>query len=101
MERNPTIAGYNYGKSDVAKSPITLQEWEELKKSALFSAEDVIYLRLSGDILADQIDDLLATWRGIIFDHPHLRAYDEDPTTRQVDTDYAKAVAKRFGLWVL
>ena len=23
-----------------------------------------------------RVDDLLDTWRGIIFDHPHLRAYD-------------------------
>src|SRR5436309_2301633 len=95
------IPGYDFGTDKVAKSPITMQEWEELKKSALFSEEDVIYLRLSEDVLADQVDELLQTWRGIIFDHPHLRAYDEDPKTHQVDTDYAQAVAKRFGQWVL
>jgi hypothetical protein len=52
-------------------------------------------------VLADQVDDLLNTWRGIIFDHPHLRAYDEDPKTGKVDTVYAGAVRKRFGQWVL
>jgi hypothetical protein len=41
------------------------------------------------------------TTAGIIFDHPHLRAYDQDPATGKVDTDYAKAVTKRFGRWVL
>jgi hypothetical protein len=50
---------------------------------------------------ADQVDDLLQTWRGVIFDHPHLRAYDEDPRTHKVDFDYTKAVGKRFGQWVL
>jgi Protoglobin len=95
------IPGYDYGTDRVAKSPITLEEWEELKKSALFSEEDVVYLRLSEGVLADQVDDLLKTWRGIIFDHPHLRAYDEDPKTHEVDWDYAKAVGKRFGQWVL
>jgi hypothetical protein len=78
-----------------------MQEWEELKKSALFSEEDVVYLRLSEDVLADQVDELLQTWRGIIFDHPHLRAYDENPKSHEVDTDYTQAVAKRFGQWVL
>lgn len=95
------IPGYDYGTEKVSKSPITMEEWEELKKSALFSEEDVVYLRLSEDVLADQVDELLKMWRGIIFDHPHLRAYDEDPKTRAVDTDYTKAVGKRFGQWVL
>lgn len=63
----------------MARSPISLEEWETLKKSALFSEEGVVYLRLSHDVLADQVDDLLKVWRGVIFDHPHLRAYDEDP----------------------
>lgn len=99
--RQPAIAGYTYGNAAVAKSPITLAEWEELKKSALFSEEDVVYLRLSHEVLADQVDGLLKAWRGVIFDHAHLRAYDEDPKTGEVDTDYAAAVAKRFGQWVL
>src|SRR4051794_14440102 len=94
------IPGYDYGTDKVAQSPITLEEWEELKKSALFSEEDIIYLRLSEAVLADQVDDLLKIWRGVIFDHPHLRAYDENPKTHQVDTEYAQAVAKRFGRWV-
>jgi hypothetical protein len=95
------VPGYDHGTDKVAKSPITLEEWEELKKSALFSEEDIVYLRLSEEVLADQVDDLLKTWRGVIFDHPHLRAYNEDPETHEVDSDYAKAVGKRFvsGYW--
>src|SRR5690348_15011329 len=93
--------GYTYGTAAVAKSPITLAEWEELKKSALFSEEDIVYLRLSHDVLADQVDTLLKTWRGVILDHAHLRAYNEDRKTGDVDTDYTGAVAKRFGQWVL
>jgi hypothetical protein len=97
----PTIPGYNIGSKEVAKSPITMMEWETLKKSALFSDEDIFYLRLSHDVLADQVGDLLKAWRGIIFLNPHLRAYDEDPKTGEVDTAYAAAVGKRFGQWVL
>jgi hypothetical protein len=100
-EEKQHIPGYDYGSHQVAKSPITLKEWEELTKSALFSEQDVFYLRFSHDVLADQVDELLKAWRGIIFDDPHLRAYDEDPKTGQVDTEYAKSVGKRFGQWVL
>jgi pimeloyl-ACP methyl ester carboxylesterase len=98
---HPQIPGYSYGTVEVANSPITMQEWETLKKSALFSDEDIFYLRLSKDVLADQVDDLLKAWRGIIFLNPHLRAYDENPQTGEVDKAYAAAVAKRFGQWVL
>jgi hypothetical protein len=95
------IPGYTYGTSAVLRSPMSLDEWEQLKKSALFSEEDVIYLRLSEHVLAGQVDNLLKIWRGVIFDHPHLRAYDEDPQTHEVDQQYTQAVAKRFGQWVL
>jgi hypothetical protein len=97
----PAIPGYTYGTGDVAKSPITLAEWEQLKQSALLSEEDIVYLRLSHDVLADQVDELLKTWRGVISDNAHLRHYNEDRKSGEVDTDYAQAVAKRFGQWVL
>lgn len=95
------IPGYDFGGGKVAKSPISMNEWEELKKSALFSEEDIVYLRISEQVLADHVDDLLHTWRGIIADHPHLRHYNEDTKTHQVDTDYTAAVGKRFAQWVL
>ena len=49
-----TIPGYNPGSPEVARSPITMEEWEKLKLSAFFSDEDIIYLRLSYDVLKDQ-----------------------------------------------
>ena len=78
-QQQQKIPGYDLGTDKVAKSPISMEEWEELKKSALFSEEDVVYLRLSEEVLEDQVPELLQIWRGVIFDHPHLRAYDEDP----------------------
>jgi pimeloyl-ACP methyl ester carboxylesterase len=101
VEQPSNIPGYNPGSSEVAKSPITMDDWERLKQSAFFSDEDIIYLRLSYDVLEDQVAELLKVWRGIIFLHPHLRAYDENPATGEVDTAYAAAVGKRFGQWVL
>jgi pimeloyl-ACP methyl ester carboxylesterase len=100
-EETTNIPGYTYGTAEAARSPVTMNEWEQLKRSALFSEEDVTYLRMSGDLLRDHVDDLLDAWRGIVFDLPHLRAYYEDPKTHQVDTEYAKAVRKRFGQWIL
>jgi hypothetical protein len=61
QQEQKNIPGYDYGTAKVARSPVTLDEWETLKKSALFSEEDAVYLRLSHDVLADQVDDLLDT----------------------------------------
>jgi len=38
------IPGYNPGAPEVAKSPISMDDWEKLKQSAFFSDEDVTYL---------------------------------------------------------
>ena len=95
------IPGYNPGATEVAKSPISMDDWEKLKQSAFFSDEDVTYLRLSYDVLKDQAEDLVRVWRGIIMSHAHLRAYDEDPKTGEIDKAYAAAVGKRFAQWVI
>lgn len=100
-EQTTNLPGYTRGTGQAAKSPISMAEWEQLRESALFSEEDVMYLRMSEDLLKDHVEDLLDAWRGIVFDVPHLSAYYEDPKTHQVDTEYAKAVRKRFGQWIL
>ena len=53
------LPGYNPGSPEVAKSPITLEELNDLKATCLFTDEDMIYLRLSYDVLKDQAEDLV------------------------------------------
>jgi hypothetical protein len=95
------LPGYNPGSREVAKSPITLDELKELKGSCLFTDEDVVYLRLSYDVLKDQAEDLVAMWRGIVAQQSHLARYGLDRKTGEPDTDYSAAVGKRFAQWVL
>lgn len=95
------IPGYNFGGADVARSPISLAELKELQATALFTDEDVVYLRLSLQVLQDQADDLVQMWRGIIALHPHLAGYSKDVRTGEVDLEYAQKVGKRFVQWVL
>jgi len=96
-----SIPGYNLGSKEIARSPISMDDWEKMKQSALFTDEDVIYLRLSYEVLKDQAEDLVKVWRGIILSHPHLRAYDENPHTGELDKAYAAAVGRRFTQWVI
>ncbi|HEY1428392.1 MAG TPA: alpha/beta fold hydrolase [Candidatus Tumulicola sp.] len=95
------LPGYNPGSPEVAKSPITMEELKKLKESCLFTDEDVIYLRLSFDVLKDQAEDLVEMWRGIIAQHQHLACYSWDRDTGEPDKEYGEAVGKRFAQWVL
>lgn len=50
-----------------------------LKASLLFGTDDQAALRAGGEILADQIDDILDVWYGFVSSHPHLIAYFSTP----------------------
>jgi pimeloyl-ACP methyl ester carboxylesterase len=95
------LPGYNPGSPEVAKSPISLDELQDLKASALFTDEDMVYLRLSYDVLKDQAEDLVTMWRGIIAQHTHLASYSWNRKTGEPDKAYGEAVGKRFAQWVL
>jgi hypothetical protein len=94
------IPGYNYGTADVAKSPITPQELEQLKRSSGFTEEDERWWRRAGDILASRTEALVNQWRAVISAHPHLARYSLRPDG-QKDPHYSEASGLRFQQWVL
>ena len=57
------IPGYSYGAADVAKSPVSTMDLEELKTSAGFTVEDQRYLQLAGEVLTGQTKQILDHWR--------------------------------------
>jgi hypothetical protein len=97
----PPIPGYTYGTAAVARSPVTLAEFELMKKSVLFGDEDVKYLRLSYDVLKDQVEAILDVWYGFVGSHPHLLASFSARSDGKPLGDYLAAVRKRFGQWIL
>ncbi len=92
------IPGYTYGSA--APAPFTLKELDDLKKSVLFSEEDEKYLKLAGEVLKDQIEDILDLWYGFVGSHPHLVYYFSGQDGKP-DASYLAAVRKRFGQWIL
>ena len=94
-----TIPGYTYGSPEVATSPVTVEDLERLKAAVMFTEEDEKYLRMAGEVLADQIDDILDLWYGFVGSHPHLLYYFTDPSG-QPHGDYLAAVRERFGQWI-
>ncbi len=97
MESIKTISGYDYGK--VATSPITLEELELLKKTVLFTDEDKKHLELAGEVLRDQVDDILDLWYGFVGSHDHLLNYFSK--NGEPDPRYLSSVRQRFSQWIL
>lgn len=95
------IAGYTCGTPAVPRAPISMEEFEKIKTAVLFTDEDVKYLRMSRDVLADQIESVLDVWYGFVASHPHLVYYFTDKATGAPLGDYLAAVRKRFGQWIL
>ncbi len=97
---NTQIPGYTYGTAEVATSPVSLEDFELLKQTVLFTEEDEKYLRLAGEVLADQVDDILDLWYNFVGSHEHLVYYFTGPDG-QPDAEYLAAVRERFDQWIL
>ena len=93
------IPGYSFGTAAVAPSPLTLEAFQQLQETVLFSAEDIKYLRLAGTVLEDQIEAVLDTWYGFVGSHPFLAYYFTGPDGQLLDA-YLAAVRRRFGQWI-
>lgn len=96
----PAIPGYTMGQKSLAKAPYTLAELESLKKTLLFTDEDIRYLRMSKAILADQTEAVLDVWYGFVASTPELVVYFKNNKTGAPDGAYLGAVRKRFGQWI-
>lgn len=99
-EPGKKIAGYSYGVTSVGKSPVSLDELEQLKQTVTLSDEDVHQLHIAGDILEDQTDAIVDAWRDVIGKTPHLAYYFTDPHGKP-DESYKVKVKERFKQWVL
>lgn len=93
------IKGYDYGKVTLEKSPVTMQDLDLLKKTLLWSDDDDRFLKMAGDVLKDQTNDVLDLWYGYVGGNEHLLHY--FTKNRQPNMDYLTAVRARFGQWIL
>ena len=95
------IPGYTLHNSELARSPVSLADFDKMKASALFGDEDLKYLHLSHDILKDHVEAILDVWYGFVGSQPHLLASFSARTNGQPLADYLGAVRKRFAQWIL
>jgi len=101
MSTSKHIHGYTYGTPEVPRSPITLADFEKMKQSVLFDDDDVQYLRMSYDVVHDQVEAILDVWYGFVGSHAHLLGTFAGKDDGQPVTRYLGAVRERFGQWIL
>jgi hypothetical protein len=98
--RTTAIAGYSYGTKEVSTSLVSLEELQRLKQTVTLTDEDVRNLRLAGNVLEDQTEEVIGAWRRVIGATPHLAYYFSAPDG-QPDEEYKARVKERFKQWVL
>jgi hypothetical protein len=95
------VAGYTYGTPEVARSPVSLEDFEQMKQSVLLDDEDVRYLKASYGVVEDQIEAILDVWYGFVGATPHLLASFSGKDDGKPLELYLAAVRKRFAKWIL
>ncbi len=95
------IPGYTYGTPAVARSPLTLEELEQLEQVLLLGEDDLAALRRSRELLADQVEEILDVWYGFVASHPQLVRFFAHRQTGEPIAEYLSRVRARFGQWIL
>jgi Protoglobin len=96
-----TISGTTHGSPSLARSPISIDDFATMQRTALFSDDDIAALRRSLPLVRDQVEAILDVWYGFVGSQPHLLASFKSKHDGQPLGDYLGAVRKRFGQWIL
>lgn len=91
------ITGYIYGQTSASR--VSLDDLKDLEETLLWTDEDTAALRLAGEVLEDQINDVLDLWYGYVGSHPHLVKYFSGPDGAP-SAEYLDGVRARFGQWI-
>ena len=101
MSHEPNqIAGYDFASDRVARSPVTLEDFERLKQTADLTAEDFRYLAMAGEVLSGQAEAMVKAWRAKIGAQEHLAKWFQTADGHS-DERYKAAVKRRFVQWVV
>jgi hypothetical protein len=101
MTPSSDIHGYTYGTASVAPSPVSIKNLESLEVSVGFTPEDQQYLKLAGEVLADQTRKIVEHWRsGIIAGIPNLSRHSRTPEGDAISS-YTASSNLRFQQWIM
>jgi pimeloyl-ACP methyl ester carboxylesterase len=93
------VSGYDYGRSGVAHSPLSLEEMHQLEQSVGWNDEDAEVLQRHGEIFKNHAEQMVDSWRAVIGAQPHLAKWFFGPDGKP-DDEYKAKVKNRFVQWV-
>ena len=95
------VQAYTYGTPDVSESSVSLEELRALRVSVGFTDADEQYLRKAGEVLANQVTQIVQHWRsGIIAGIPNLARHSRSLAGEPLP-DYLAKSNLRFEQWIL
>jgi hypothetical protein len=93
------IPGYDFGKSAIAHSPVSIEELRQIESSAGWSAEDATILERHRRIFLYHAEEMVDSWRAVIGQQPHLAKWFTRPDGHP-DDEHKSKVKARFVQWV-
>lgn len=84
----------------LSRAPISLADFELMKRTALFGDDDVAALRMSRPILVPQTNEILDVWYGFVGSNDHLLHYFTSRDDGKPIGAYLDGVRVRFGQWI-
>jgi hypothetical protein len=88
------------GAGAFPSAPISLEEFRQMEQAAFFTPEDVRHLRMSWEVLRDQVEVVLDVWYDFMAAYPFLLWAFSRESDGQPDQRYLDAVRQRFARWI-
>jgi hypothetical protein len=95
-----SIPGYDFGRPQVAHSPLTLEELQQLEATIGWTTDDAAVLQRHASIFKEHAGQIVDSLRAVIGAQPHLAKWFFGPDGKP-DTQYKEKVKARFVQWVL
>lgn len=100
QEAQGSIPGYDYGQSDVPRSPVSMEELKEIEATIGWTEKDRELLQRHSDIFTRRAEEMVDAWRSLIGSQAYLAkwffGHDGKP-----DDEYKAKVKARFVQWVI
>jgi len=94
------IAGYDFGTSASARSPVTFEELSHVEQTVGWTRDDEQLLRKHAELFRSQAEEMVGSWRAVIGAQPHLSQWFVGPDGMP-DEEYKARVKPRFVQWVV
>ncbi|MFZ8848956.1 MAG: protoglobin domain-containing protein [Thermoproteota archaeon] len=101
VKYKPSIPGYIYGKPEVPKAPLDKKDFELLLDSLLWTKEDEENRKLLGEIISENMKDLLSDIVSYFGSRDYLLYYFKDKQGQTTITEYVNNTVDRLAQWLL